>query len=506
MKHFVFIVFFSFCYITSSNANFITEPGPKKVYALYVSQFENVLGTSMEVKIRAASENKAVQAENAIVNEIKRLNQILSGYDQQSEFNRWLKTYQEAIPVSAELMEVLQLFEDWKKRTDGALDASAQVIGTVWKNAAAQKSLPAENTIREAIVEVQNQHWQLNAKAQTATHLSHSPLMMNSFAKSYIIRKAAESAMKIADVDGAVINIGGDIVVLGNIVETIQISNPKADAENDQPIDVLHLNGAAIATSGNYRRGVMINEKWYSHIVDPRNGMPADNIISATVVSPNATDAGALATAFNILNPEESEKIASNIPGTEYLLITKDGQRISSPGWDLLRVPDANTNSQLLYNQEQWNKGYELLVNLELAQLPGFGRRPFVAVWVEDKDKKSVRTIAVWFNKERWLHDLRLWYSGNYASFNGTVNTMASISSATRSAGKYSLKWDGKDNKGNFVAPGKYTIYIEAVREHGTYQLIKQEMDLSNKAQIAILEGNVEITGASFEYRKKTDK
>ena len=54
----------------------------------------------------------------------------------------------------------------------------------------------------------------------------------------------------------------------------------------------------------------------------------------------------------------------------------------------------------------------------------------------------------------------------------------ASTESATRPAGKYTLKWDGKDNTGKMVKPGKHTVNIEAAREHGTYQIVRQEAEL----------------------------
>jgi Predicted periplasmic protein (DUF2271) len=34
------------------------------------------------------------------------------------------------------------------------------------------------------------------------------------------------------------------------------------------------------------------------------------------------------------------------------------------------------------------------------------------------------------------------------------------------------LEWDGKDNDGKLVKNGKYTVFFEVVREHGTYQLM----------------------------------
>jgi thiamine biosynthesis lipoprotein len=263
------------------------------------------------------------------------------------------------------------------------------------------------------------------------------------------------------------------------------------------------ISNKAVATSGNYRRGELINGTWYSHIIDPRNGQPAGNVISATVVAPNATDAGALATAFNVLTPGESARLAATVPGAEFMMITKDGERITSKGWNAMEIPETKKIKPVVAAADQWNPDFELLINLEIAQIAGFARRPYVAVWVEDKDKNSVRTVSVWFQKDRWLHDLRLWYTNNYAHLTSDGNNLGSISSATRSAGKYSLKWDGKDDKGNYVKPGKYTIYIEAAREHGTYQLISQEMNFKGTPEQINLTGNVEIAAASLDYRKK---
>lgn len=78
-----------------------------------------------------------------------------------------------------------------------------------------------------------------------------------------------------------------------------------------------------------------------------------------------------------------------------------------------------------------------------------------------------------------------------------------SVSSATRPAGKYTLKWDGKDNQGKLVKPGKYTVFIEASREHGTYQLMRQEMDFNGAPKQFNLTGNVEIASASLDYCKR---
>ena len=108
--------------------------------------------------------------------------------------------------------------------------------------------------------------------------------MLNSFAKSYIIKHAADAGMACVDINAVIVNIGGDLVVDGNLSENVFISNPKADAENEIPMDELLIKNKAVATSGNYRRGELINGHWYSHIVDPRTGQPADDIISAKLL------------------------------------------------------------------------------------------------------------------------------------------------------------------------------------------------------------------------------
>ena len=403
--------------------------------------------------------------------------------------------------VSKDLFAVLSLFDQWRTQTNGALDASAEVIGKLWKQAAANGQLPTQSELDNAVVQVKQTHWILNAANQTATHLTKAPLRLNSFTKSYIIQSATNAAMSAAKINGLLINIGGDMVITGDMNETVQVSDPKADAENDAPIDQLLISNKAIATSGNYRRGEMINGVWYSHIVDPRTGQPANEIISATVVAPSATDAGALATAFNVLTPAECMALAATVPGAEYLLITKNGERIESANWKSLELIVPATEATNKSAQIEWKN--ELLISLELSQQQGFAKRPFAAVWVVDKDGATVKTIALWYNKPRWIRDLREWYRSNGNTFTSDPSAFSSTTSATRSPGKYTLKWDGTDDKGTVLKQGTYTVYIEVVREHGGYDLLHQEINFNKAGQQFNLKGNVEIAEVSLDYRKK---
>lgn len=476
--------------------------------SIYVSDYENVLGTSFEFKALASTPAKAEAAEKAALTEIDRLNKVLSGYDASSEFSVWMYGEKKPVKVSPELYEVLSLFDKWRIQSGGALDASAEVIRRVWKAAAKNNQQPTPQQLSAAVATVKQSHWKLDEVNHTATHLDDAPLMLNSFAKSYIINKACDVALASGGVTGVVINIGGDIAVRGNHTEQILISDPKADAENDLPIARLNISNKMVATSGNYRRGELVNGKWHSHIVDPRTGLPCDKVLSATVVADNATDAGALATAMNVLTPQESKALAATIPHAEFMLITSDGKRVESKGWRELELPErkiAITKSVKTSSADKtWDPDYELVIGLELKQIEGFRvHSPYVAVWVVDKDKRPIRNIALWYRKPKYLDEMPAWYDAYYGKFADADRSVSSTTSATRPAGKYTLKWDGKDDKGEFVKRGIYTIMIEVAREHGTHQLMTKEIDFTKKLQPITLPGNIEVASVVLDYVKK---
>jgi thiamine biosynthesis lipoprotein ApbE len=469
----------------------------------------------MEIKLIASSDAAAGRAENAALAEIRRLNSILSGYDPSSEFSRWAATQGQPVKVSPELVEVLGLWDSWRARTAGALNPAAETVGRVWKNAETAGSLPDPDTLAAAASAAGETHWRLDPAAGTATHLTTTPLRLNSFTKSYIIERAAAAALHTPGVTATVVNIGGDIAVRGSSTDLVNVADPRSDSENSAPIATLAITDRAVATSGDYRRGYEIAGHHYSHIVDPRTGQTADAIASATVIAPRAVDAGALATAFCVVSPEESRKFAASVPGAEYLLVTTGGERIASRGWNTLQAPAVRMVAAAVPQQAKsaapaaaagplWDPAYDVTVTVQLPQPQGYNvRRPYLAVWIEDKDRFPVRTIAVWFNKMKYLNELRAWYRGDrvrsMAEGNDILN---SVTSATRSPGKYTFTWDGKDNAGKPVKAGKYTILVEAAREHGGYSLDRRELDCNGQPSQADAPPDAELGPVTFEYHK----
>src|ERR1700686_1753315 len=147
-----------------------------KVDQLYVFHYENVLGTSLEIRVAASSAAQSEKAEKSVLAEIERESHILSSWDPDSEFSNWFRTMGQTVRVSPALFEVLSLFDKWRGLTRGALDASAETITRVWKRAAAEKRLPSQVELDAAVASTRRVHWQLDPAERTATHTSDAPL------------------------------------------------------------------------------------------------------------------------------------------------------------------------------------------------------------------------------------------------------------------------------------------------------------------------------------------
>src|SRR6516162_3809073 len=73
----------------------------------YEFYHENVMGTSLELRVRAVEEPAARWAEDQVLREIDRQSAIFSGYDPASEFRRWQSAAPQPVRVSPELFAVL---------------------------------------------------------------------------------------------------------------------------------------------------------------------------------------------------------------------------------------------------------------------------------------------------------------------------------------------------------------------------------------------------------------
>lgn len=147
-----------------------------------------------------------------------------------------------------------------------------------------------------------------------------------------------------------------------------------------------------------------------------------------------------------------------------------------------------------------WATGMALDVTFSVAtKVGGYAKRPFVAVWIEDANGKTVRNLTVWVMQNRlnprWLTELRRWTRDN-------SDLLDTVSSATRNPGTYAVAWDGKNDKGAQLPQGTYYVCIESAREHGPYSLVREQVNIGKSTFKKTLTANNDIEAASVSFGK----
>ncbi|MFN3881280.1 MAG: DUF2271 domain-containing protein [Nitrincola lacisaponensis] len=116
--------------------------------------------------------------------------------------------------------------------------------------------------------------------------------------------------------------------------------------------------------------------------------------------------------------------------------------------------------------------------------------RPYVAVWVENDQGEVVKNIALWSKEPDWLKDMRRWWrkTGRYGGAD-----IDAVSGATRRPGSYSLSWDGMDAQGQSLSPGRYSVHVEAAREHGSRSWVQADIELGSGPKKYTIEPSEEL-------------
>ncbi|HND54249.1 MAG TPA: DUF2271 domain-containing protein [Pirellulaceae bacterium] len=474
----------------------------------HVVRHEGVLGTSFELIVWTASPQLVGRAENVALDEVERMSRIVSTYDPNSEVSQW-QTGRRAGRLSVELTDLLRACERWRTRTDSAFHPGVEQLSRVWRAAEKANSLPDDAALSVAVARLKSTSSPWTWSGDEAIADAATPLSFNAIAKGQIIDAALAKVMAIEGIDGATVNIGGDLRTAGRVVQGITIPSPRPEVTRGERIDEVTVTDRAVATSSAAYRGYTIQGRRYSHLLDPRTGRPVDHVLSATIVARTALDADALATACSVLKVDESLRLIESLDGVECLIVERDGARHASRGWGALTA--IAVQDKAAKAEENWANGFELKLDLEINQADSGGRyrRPYVAAWVEDSDGFPVRTLVLWVQSTgpgpRWIPDLKRWYrSDRLRKLADGTDLVTTVSEATRKPGRYSVVWKGADDQGKAVKPGEYTLYVEAAREHGTYQVSRKKIVIGDKPFSDKLEGNIEIKAATLEYRKST--
>ncbi len=287
------------------------------------------MGNRFEITVEAKTATETDFFLKKAVEEISRIEALLSTYQETSETNLINKNAGlKPVKVSDEVFSLIKRSKKISEITDGTFDITyGSIDQRFWNFDTEMTELPDEVLARKSIALIDYRNIILNTEEKTV-FLKNKGMRIGfgGIGKGYAAEKT-KNLLKNLGVKAGIINASGDLSCWG-IAEngkpwTIGIAHPDF---SDLPFSTLEVTDLSVATSGNYEKFVMIDGKRYSHTINPKTGFPVHGIKSVTVISPNAEISDALATPITILGTEKGLALINQLKDIECIIIDDDNK------------------------------------------------------------------------------------------------------------------------------------------------------------------------------------
>ena len=290
------------------------------------------MGTTYQIKAYVPFWRKQARIQQLITHRLDQLNQVFSTYISDSDLAKFNANQTNDVQeINHELFILLKTGKTLYQKSDGAWDASILPLYRLWgfmREGTLQK-LPSETKIQGTLQKIGYDKLKFVGPNRIQKKQPKLALDLSSIAKGYAVDELTLILKRLGS-QHFLVEIGGEIRVAGqrNRDEKwrVGINVPKADSSLNAVAYTVELFNQAMATSGDYRNFHQINNKRYSHILDPRTGYPVKHqTVSATVIAESCLLADALATAAMVLSPKEALALIKQNKKAELLLIEKVG-------------------------------------------------------------------------------------------------------------------------------------------------------------------------------------
>ncbi len=290
------------------------------------------MGSDFEITVVAKDSIAANNQIDRAIAEIRRIEKLISSWDstsQTSEINR--NAGIKVVKVDKELYDLVERAIGISKLTDGAFDITYASMDRIWRFDGSMTQMPTTDSIEASVSKVGYENIVLNKKNQTVfLKLPGMKIGFGAIGKGYAADKAKLLLIKNG-VSSGIINASGDMNTWGVRPNgepwKVAITNPM---NKNKAYGMLPITDGAVVTSGNYEKFVTLNNKRYSHIIDPRTGYPASGLISVTVFAPKAELADALATSVFVMGKEVGLSRINQLPKVECVIIDEKGTLFTS--------------------------------------------------------------------------------------------------------------------------------------------------------------------------------
>jgi len=286
-----------------------------------------LMGTFARVVAVAGHKDIAQKAISDGLISLRQIEALASVHLEDSEISRVnAEAFREPVKVSEPVFEILQRAVYYGKLTNGSFDITVGPLIDVWQKAADTNTAPEPNQLQKALTEVGFNKIHLDPNNKTVRFgVEGMKLDLGGIAKGYAIDRATD-ALKQAGAEGGMVDVGGDIRCFGTPADgkkhwLIGLQDPDL-AKKELSLLVLKLGDSAVATSGDYRRFVLVGSERHSHIIDTHTGQSAAKLSSVTVIAQKDVDADALATAVSVLGAEDGLKLIDSLADTDAIIIS----------------------------------------------------------------------------------------------------------------------------------------------------------------------------------------
>jgi len=305
---------------------------PTSVFSSGLYKFHQVaMGTVVEITLTGESEESAQKAALQAFQEIKRIEHLMSPWIESSDVNRINRSAgNDGVKVSPETLEVIKRVQEVSKLSEGGFDITVGPLIQLWRKARERGKPPEMEEVKETLNWVNFRNLKTLYGRKVLLRKKGMAIDLGGIAKGYAVDRAFE-LLKSFGYRNLVVNAGGDLRVGGSKPEgpwLIGIQHPR---DPEKMMARISVSDTGVATSGDYERFFIHQGKRYHHILDPRNGFPAEECQSVTVLHKEGVTADALATAIFVLGPEKGYSLCQRLEGVDCLIVDKDGSIIFSP-------------------------------------------------------------------------------------------------------------------------------------------------------------------------------
>ena len=292
---------------------------------------QGMLGTVVDLRIRASHEAEAAAADRFVAGQITRLEAVFSAFDPKSELCRWRRG--ECRQPSDDFCRLMGHALAWHRRTGGAFNPLTGELTAMWHEAERSGRPPDSRDLERVAAAIAAPRFEMVDGVPVPTG-DCARLNVNAIAKGFIVDRVVSAAGMQFDVEGMCLNAGGDVLHQGGRGQAVGIENPLRPYDNVPPLTVIHLQNEAVATSGPSRRGFEIASQRFSHVIDPRTGHPASGPAGVSVVADTTMTADVAATVACVLGTEEALDWLAATDDLAGLVIDGNANAVADPTWE----------------------------------------------------------------------------------------------------------------------------------------------------------------------------